>query len=115
MLFIFILIVSLILQLFLPWWIIAVVAFTISIWKALDGKHAFVHSFTAIFTLWIAAGLVQTLPNENILANRIGQMFMLPFSEFNWIVILLITGIIGGLAAGFAGLAGFYFRGLVTK
>lgn len=115
MLFILILVISLILQLFLPWWIIAVVALTISAWKARNGKHAFAHSFTAVFVLWIAAGLVRTLPNENILANRVGEMLMLPFAEMNWMLVLLATGLVGGLAAGMAGMAGYYLRGLVTR
>ncbi|HEY0669596.1 MAG TPA: hypothetical protein VGD22_15545 [Sphingobacteriaceae bacterium] len=115
MLFIIILFISLILQMFLPWWIIAIVALTFSARKAVSGKHAFVHSFTAIFTLWIAAGLLKTIPNENILANRVGEMLMLPFTEFNWVIILFVTGIIGGLVAGLSGLAGFYLRELFIK
>lgn len=115
MLFILILIVSLILQLFLPWWIIAIVAFILSAWKAGSEKRAFFHSFAAIFTLWIAAGLVKTLPNENILANRVGEMLKLPFADINWLVVLLVTGIIGGLMAGLAGFAGYCMRGLVIR
>lgn len=115
MLFIIILIVSLILQLFLPWWIIAIIAFAFSAWKALSGKHAFIHAFAAIFLLWVAAGLIKTIPNENILANRVGEMLMLPFTEFNWIIVLFVTGIIGGLVSGFSGLAGFYLKDFIRK
>lgn len=115
MLFIIILIVSLILQLFLPWWIIAIIAFAFSAWKALSGKHAFMHAFTAIFLLWVVVGLLKTIPNENILVNRVGEMLMLPFAEFNWIIVLFVTGIIGGLVAGLSGLAGFYLRELFRK
>lgn len=115
MLFILILISSLILQLFLPWWIIAIVAFACCAWKAVNGKHAFIHSFTAIFSLWITAGLVQSIPNDNILANRVGEMMMLPFSEVNWLIILFITGLTGGLVAGFSGLSGFYIQRLARR
>lgn len=115
MLFVFILIISFFLQLALPWWIVAIVAFAFSAWKAATGKHAFVHSFTAIFLLWVIMGLIKTIPNENILANRVGEMLMLPPSGFTWVIVLLITGIIGGLSAAFAGLAGFYSGVLVKK
>lgn len=115
MLFIFILIISLILQLILPWWIIAPVALILSAWKATSGKQAFGHSFLAIFTLWIVAGLIRSIPNENILANRVGEMLMLPFEGLNWLIVLLVTGLIGGLAAGFAGLTGFYLRDITKK
>lgn len=115
MLFVVILILSFFLQLFLPWWTIAAVAFAFSAWRAVTAKHAFVHSFTAIFLLWVIMGLIKTIPNENILANRVGEMLMLPPSGFNWVIVLLLTGIIGGLAAAFAGLAGFYFHVFMKK
>jgi hypothetical protein len=55
-------------------------------------------------------GLIQTLPNENILANRVGTMLSLPDTSFNWMIVLLLSGIIGGLASGFSGLSGFLFK-----
>ncbi|MFA5243962.1 MAG: hypothetical protein WC380_01555 [Pedobacter sp.] len=110
MLILLIAILSLILQFFLPWWIIAPIAFIVSAWKSYSGWNAFRTSFIAIFILWIAMGLIHSLPNNHILANRVGAMLNLPESPINWIYILLITGIVGGLSAGFSGLAGFYFR-----
>ena len=110
MLFLLIAISCLILQLFLPWWIIAPLAFGLALWKAHSGQHAFRSSFFAVFTLWIIAGLAYTLPNENILANRVGTLLKLPDTSVNWAVVLLLTGITGGLAAAFSALAGFYFR-----
>ncbi|WP_395625706.1 hypothetical protein [Daejeonella sp.] len=110
MLFLLIAIISLILQLFLPWWIIAPVAFALAAWRANSGKNAFFSAFLAIFTLWIIVGLIHTLPNENILANRVAGMLTLPLNSFNWLIVLLISGIIGGIAAGFSALAGRYAK-----
>ena len=110
MLFLIILILCLILQFFLPWWIIAPIAFGISIWKSNSGKHAFGSGFSAVFFLWIIIGLIKTLPNDNLLANRVAQMMMLPDASFNWIILLIITGLIGGITSGFCALAGFYLR-----
>ncbi|MFA6944482.1 MAG: hypothetical protein WC220_01155 [Pedobacter sp.] len=115
MLFLIIAIVSLILQFFLPWWIIAPVAFGISMWIGRSGKQAFGSAFLAIFLLWIIMGLIHTLPNENILANRIGTMLKLPETSFNWVIVLLVSGITGGLASGFSALSGFYFREAIKK
>ena len=102
-----IVVVSLILQFFLPWWIIALTAFTLAFWKARSAGHAFGSGFTAIFLLWIVLGLFKSVPNEHLLANRVGEMFMLPPGSFNWIVMLLATGIIGGMVGGLSALAGF--------
>lgn len=110
MLFILIALLSLLLQFFLPWWILALVALGMAAWMGLSTKHSFWSGFGAIFLLWIIMGLIQSIPNEHILANRVGQMLMLPAWKFNWIIMLLITGLIGGLAGGFSALAGFYMR-----
>ena len=110
MLFLLILITSLILQFFLPWWIIAPVAFGLSFWKAQSAGRAFGSGFLAIFVLWVTMSLIQSIPNENLLANRVAEMLTLPASSFGWIAILLITGVVGGLVAGLSALAGFYCR-----
>lgn len=107
MLFVLILITSIILQFFLPWWIIAPVAFGLAFWKAASGKHAFSATFGAIFLLWVSMGLIRSIPNENLLANRVGEMLMLSLTSYNWIIVLLSTGLIGGLTAGIAALAGY--------
>jgi hypothetical protein len=115
MLFILIFLSSLLLQFFLPWWIIGPIAFIFSAWKAKSGGHAFAAGFGAVSLLWIIMGLVKTLPNNNLLANRVGQLLGLPELSFHWILVLAITGIIGGLASGFAALAGFYGRQAFNK
>jgi len=109
MILIFIIIIlSLLLQLLLPWWIVALVAFAGAWWKAKTAGHAFTSGFFAIFLLWIAMALIQSVPNENLLANRVGEMFRLPLGSLNWAAMLLVTGIIGGLVGGISALAGFY-------
>jgi hypothetical protein len=115
MLFLLIAIVSLILQLFLPWWIIAPVAFVFAAWKAKSAKNAFIGGFLAIFVVWIIAGLVHTIPNENILANRVASMLTLPSSSLSWLIVLVISGLIGGLAAGFSALAGRYAKEAISS
>ena len=115
MLFLLIASVCLVLQLFLPWWIIAPVAFGMAFWKARSGNHAFGAGYFAVFALWIVLAMFQTLANKNILANRVGVMLNLPDTSVNWIIVLLISGIIGGLAAGFSALAGFYVRQAFVK
>jgi uncharacterized membrane-anchored protein YitT (DUF2179 family) len=115
MLFLLIAIISLILQLFLPWWIIAPIAFVLAAWKANSGKNAFFSAFLAISVLWIIVGLIHTLPNENILANRVASMLTLPANSLNWLIVLVISGLIGGVAAGFSALAGRYTREAIIE
>ena len=110
MLFLIIIVVCFLLQLFLPWWIIAPIAAGAGFWRGSSGYNSFWSGFFAVFTLWIAVGLFYTLPNGNILANRVASMLGLPATSINWIIVLLITGIVGGLASGLCAMAGYYFR-----
>ncbi len=116
MLFLLISVSCLIMQFFLPWWISGIVAFSFAAWMAKNGRQAFGSGFLALFVVWVAMSLFQSVPNNHLLANRVGAMFTLPPEQsFNWAIILFITGIIGGLAAGFAALAGFYCRRAFCK
>ncbi len=115
MLFILIFLTSLVLQLFLPWWIIGIAAFTLAFFKGKGAGSSFFAGFSAIFILWAAMGVFKSLANNNLLANRVGQLLGLPDMSFNWMILLVITGITGGIAAGFAALAGFYCKSATSK
>lgn len=110
MLFLLIIIVCLILQFFLPWWVIGLVAFLLSAWKAKSAIQAFNSGFFALFILWASMCLIHSIPNQHLLAGRVGQMLGLPDERFTWMIVLLITGLLGGLAAGLSALAGFLCR-----
>lgn len=116
MLFLLISIATLVFQFFFPWWVSGIIAFAFACYKAKSASQAFKSGFLALFVVWVGMGLVQTIPNDHLLANRIGAMFMLPADfRLNWLIILLVTGIIGGLAAAFSALAGFYSRRAFCK
>lgn len=110
-----IILASLLLQFFLPWWIIGPVAFFFAAWKAKSPAHAFRSGFKAIFFLWLIIALIKTLPNENILANRVGEMLMLPHWSFNWIIVAITSALLGALASGLAAFAGYYWNFIFRK
>ena len=110
-----IILASLILQFFLPWWIVAPIAFLLALWRAHSASHAFKSGFKAIFFLWMAMSLIKSLPNENILANRIGQMLMLPDWSFNWLIVIFVSSAIGGLAAGLSAFSGYFWQSVIGR
>ena len=110
-----ILLACLILQFFLPWWIIGPVAFIFALWRANSGKHAFKAGFSAVFILWFCMAIIKSFPNHNILANRVGQMFMLPDLKLNWLIMAFAAALIGGLAAGLSAFAGYFWRFLIGR
>ena len=114
MLLLLIIVSCLVLQLFLPWWIIGPVAFAFAAWKSTGASHAFKSGFLAVLLLWSCIALLKTIPNENLLAGKIAKMLMLPDLQFSWLIVLLISALVGALAAGFAALAGYFFRNTLT-
>src|SRR5579863_622466 len=102
MLFLIILILSLICSYFLPWWFVAVIAFIAAYFFSKKPAKAFLSGFFAVFLAWSLLALFKSIPNDNILATRVAHLMQLP----NWILLLIVTGIIGGLVGGMAALSG---------
>jgi len=114
-LFLLIILVAFITQLFLPWWIIVPVVLLCCLAKAKTATSAFMISFLGIFFLWLAMSLFLSFPNDHILANRVGQMLGLHEASYNWILVALIATIPGALVAGFSGLSGFFLRKIISN
>jgi len=94
-----------ILENFLPWWCIAPVAFVVSYLFRLKWYSAFLSGFLALFLLWGGMAFLIDRANEQILSNRISMLIL---KSSKPLVIVAITGVIGGLVAGLGGLAGSF-------
>jgi len=103
MLFLIILILSFVSSYFLPWWVAALIAFLAALFIGKTSGRSFWSGFGSVFIVWIILALLKSIPNDNILAGRVIQLFPLPH---NWILLLLITALIGGLVGGLAALSG---------
>ncbi|RZK55103.1 MAG: hypothetical protein EOO91_14700, partial [Pedobacter sp.] len=97
---------SFLLQMVLPWWVVIVIAFATCGIIGKTGKISFWQPFLAILTLWIAMALFKSLPNHNVLATRVAEMLSVKL----WPIVLVVTGLLGGLAAGISGYCGYHFR-----
>ncbi|MGN6640875.1 MAG: hypothetical protein ACTHJ8_18340 [Mucilaginibacter sp.] len=106
MLFLLILILTFICGYFLPWWFAAVIAFGTAFFMAKKPGMTFLTGFAAVFVAWAISALIKTIPNDNMLAGMVAHLFQLP----NWILLLLVTSVIGGLVGGMAALSGVLFR-----
>ena len=113
MLYILILISSAIAQYFGPWWTLPVVCFVLCLWKSDSAKSAFAVPAAAALTLWVGyAGFLHYTTN-GVMTTKITQLFLqkLPYDA----ALIAITGILAGVVAGLAGLAGFYGRQVLVK
>ena len=95
-------------QYFGPWWLMPIVCFVLCFWKSETAKGAFTVAFAAISSFWIGYALFLHNATGGVMTQKITNLFIAasPHNAF----LFAITAVIGGLVAGFAGLAGFYGR-----
>lgn len=98
---------SFIAGLYLPWWSIALASFIVALLVHQKAWKAFLSGFLGLLLLW--GGLAEwiDLKNNSILSARIAELFGIGSQSF---LLVLITGLVGGLVAGFAAMSGSYLR-----
>ncbi|ANH81371.1 hypothetical protein A8C56_10585 [Niabella ginsenosidivorans] len=92
---------------YFPWWIIAVAGFVIAFLLPQAPFSAFLSGFIAVFLLWVVLAALINTANGGILAGRIGLLLGIGNSP---VLLVLITGLVGGIVAGFAALGAAYLR-----
>jgi hypothetical protein len=89
------------------WWVIAIVSFIVGILVLQKAWKAFLAGFAAIFLLWVSLAKWMDAENGGILSQKIASVLPLGGSS---VLLILVTGLVGGLVAGFAALSGSYLR-----
>jgi hypothetical protein len=93
--------------LFLPFWIIAPVAFAVSLLIPLRPLLAFLSGFTALFLLWGGLALAADMPNHGILATKIAWLLPLNGSHY---ALVVVTALVGALVGGGGALTASFLR-----
>lgn len=93
--------------LYFPWWSLAIMAFLVALLVRQGAGRAFLSAFIALFLLWGGLALWIDIRNTSSLSARIGELLGL---GSNTLLLVLITGFIGALVAGFAAMSGSYLR-----
>ncbi|MCZ2223028.1 MAG: hypothetical protein LC122_05295 [Chitinophagales bacterium] len=91
----------------LPWYSFVFCAFIVSFAIPQKSWKAFVSGFVAVFLLWIVLVMIIDNANEHILSKKVAEI--LPLNG-NYFLLILITGLIGGLLAGMSALTGCFLR-----
>lgn len=111
MVFIIILLASFLLQLIAPWWIVVLISFVTCGLFGKTSKISLWAPFFAIALLWVGMALFKSIHNNHLLATRVSEMLAVK----SWILVLVLTGLMGGFAAGVSGICGYHFRKAVLK
>ena len=102
--FIAILFFAHLLDLFMPWYCIALAAFLIGYF--VKSKYNFLAGFLAIATLWTFNAWLIDSSSSSDLPGRVAQILVLPHK----ILVYVLMSIVGGLVGGFAALTGALLR-----
>lgn len=97
--------------LYLPWWSIAIISFGVAALIPQRPVLAFITGFIAIFLFWAILSFWLSNNNGHILAHKISQLIINSDRPF---LLILLTGLIGGLVAGFAAITGSLLRQVRT-
>jgi hypothetical protein len=102
--FIAILFFAHLLDLFLPWYSIALAAFVVGYF--LKSRFNFLAGFLAIATLWTFNAWLIDSSSTSDLATRVARLFSLDHAA----LLYLLMACLGGLVGGFAASTGAYLR-----
>ncbi|WP_299112819.1 hypothetical protein [uncultured Winogradskyella sp.] len=101
--FIATILLALILSLFLPWWSVMTAALTTALFIPLKKSAVFFVPFLAILLFWAVYSFILSSGNDYTLTKRIAVLIPLGGNPY---VLMLVTGCVGGLAAGIAAIFG---------
>ena len=91
----------------MPWWSFAITSLIVAMAVHQKPGKAFLSGFIGLFLLWSILAFLKDSANDHLLATKVAQILPLGGS---YIVLILVTGVIGGLVAGLAALTGSYLR-----
>ena len=93
-------------ELVLPWWSVVLGAFGVGAWRGASGWRSAFDGFSGVGLLWLAAVVAVHVRSQGILTQRLAGMFGMPAG----FMLLLLTGVVGGLAGAAAAACGYWFR-----
>lgn len=99
LLFFLIALLSAMVQVWLPWWYLVIVAAVMSLLVGRSFRHAFLSGFLACGLVWLVYALVIGITQGNLMTVRIAELFILPASALLYVISFLIAAAGGGLGA----------------
>ncbi|WP_020531723.1 hypothetical protein [Flexithrix dorotheae] len=98
-------------QLFFPWWTIALVSGIVIFVNGGKGFNSFLTGFIGVGMLWFGYAFIIDQETGAILTEKVSKIFFLPHP----FLLILVTGLIGGIVGGFSALTGSFLREIVLK
>ena len=93
------------------WWFSMIIAFAVCTLSPSSGLNAFIAGFLGVGLTWMGHAWSLDVQNASVFSEKIGTIMRLE----DTILLVLITGAIGGIAGGFSSLSGSTFRQMFLK
>ena len=93
--------------LFLPWWGMAITSLLVAVLIHQKAGKAFLAGLLGVMLLWAGLAWWIDMKNNGVLSKKIASV--LPLGG-NALLLILVTGLLGGLVSGFAAMTGSYLR-----
>ncbi|WP_350285820.1 hypothetical protein [uncultured Croceitalea sp.] len=97
---------------FLPWWSVMTAALVTSLFIPLKRTAVFFVPFFSILLFWAVYCFMLSSANDFTLAKKISQLLQIGGNPY---VLILVTGVIGGLAAGITAIFGKQIAAFSSK
>lgn len=96
---------------FLPWWTIGICAAIVAMGLNLNKITAFWGGFTSISLLWMIVAALIDVHTNSVLSSKIAPLLGFQSST----LLVLLTGLVGGVVGGLGALSGQQLRTLLTQ
>lgn len=93
------------------WWTAMIIAFLVCFISHSSGLNAFIAGFLGVGLVWMGHAWNLDVQNESAFSSTIGEMMQLSDPIF----LVLISGLVGGIAGAFASLTGTTLRQIFIK
>ncbi len=100
-----------VMNMFMPWWNIFFAGIIAGYFSRLSSNKTFITVLASLSLYWIFLIFKIDKGNDYILSSRLVEMFQIP----NRSILLIINGFLGGLAAAFGSMVGYYIRKIVKQ
>jgi hypothetical protein len=101
-----IIIASIIIMTFTPWWVVAIIGFIVALASGVRPVSAFLSGLVAVFLVWVIAAVIADSGNQISVAEMMSEVI----GGLPPIGVIIVTGLLGGIVAGFGAMTGALTR-----
>ena len=93
------------------WWICMAASFVVCFLLPSSGLNAFIAGFLGVGLVWLGHAWNLDVQNASLFSNKVAEVMQMGEP----LILIIISGVVGGLAGGFSAMTGSSFRKIFAK